>query len=314
MPSLVKTITPVNIVEEKEKFFRAWKRNEAYNPQFEYEWDDVKNFSTDEKQKLFETIKLQNHENIVKNSQEFFSTKLSAKNINLAKDLIKNVPAKMDTPADEEVVRVFENAFKIFRLEYHLEVSSKRGFNFRPSYRNKKIVYSKYATLDFYSLDSEVKHELAHVIRYENSKYNQIDQDKDYLPLEEGIASYATYQGDDGYTAKFQHAAEYLATEVALKGSFQDVINFFINVGFTVNLAWQRAIRHKFGFKDTSKPGDIMKPAMYFQWGERVTGLSVKDRLRLFMGRIGLSSLDGISLYRGRFEAEMLIDFFKLNG
>ena len=111
----------------------------------------------------------------------------------------------------------------------------------------------------------------------------------------------------------FQHAAEYVATEIGLNGSLRDVFDYFNEIGFDKELAWQRAIRHKFGFIQTNKPGDIMKPSMYYYNRQKVGQLSDGERLRLMVGKISIEDLDMHNSYKGRFPAEKVIKFFKLN-
>lgn len=162
----------------------------------------------------------------------------------------------------------------------------------------------------FFSAEGEAMHEIAHIVRFENSIYNKIPISEKYLPTEEGLATYVNDLSKRGDASAFQHACEYLSGKVAVNGSMRDVFNFFVSKGFNRELAWQRGIRHKFGIKDTSKPGGIVKPAMYFAKKMEVKNLSLDEQTRLFCGKISLDELDQFQSYKGRFDKELIQLYF----
>jgi hypothetical protein len=116
--------------------------------------------------------------------------------------------------------------------------------------------------------------------------------------------------GECGDASLFQHATEYTATEIGLKSSLRQMIEYFCDIGFTKELAWQRAIRHKFGFVDTSQSGDIMKPSMYFYTEQKLKNLQMNDLLKLFVGKISLKEIHTIKKYSGLIPQEKLLTFF----
>ncbi len=83
-------------------------------------------------------------------------------------------------------------------------------------------------------------------------------------------------------------------------------------LGMSKDLAWKRSSRHKFGFVDTSQPGDILKPAMYYANEIKVAKLTTDEKLRLFVGKIALSELSGYPTYTGIWSAEKIIAYFKI--
>src|SRR5690606_27046430 len=135
----------------------------------------------------------------------------------------------------------------------------------------------------------------------------------DFLPTEEGLASYiGDFHATGGEIGYFRHAAEFAASAIGLNGSLREIYDFFVGLGFSKELAWQRGIRHKFGFKNTAKPGDILKPAIYFEFEEKIRKLSEDAIIRLFNGKFSLNDLPLHSEYKGYFEKEKLIEYFGL--
>src|SRR3989339_2155864 len=105
---------------------------------------------------------------------------------------------------------------------------------------------------------------------------------------------------------------EYVASSVGVKGSLRDIYEAMCEFGMDRELAWKRAARHKFGFVDTSRPGDILKPAMYFDNEMKVYKLSTNEKLRLFVGKIHQDELVDYPHYTGLWPAEQIISYFHL--
>lgn len=310
--SLLSIITPLNLEEEKVKFFS----DSNYHPQFSYDWGKGKYDewleNNNHYESLMRAIFQQEGSQITSEAEKIFQTTITDEYLQRAKENIKIAPQKLTQPSNELVAHEFQKAFKQLGLvEYSLEIVFKDGFNFRPSPSNKKIYMSQSMNAEFYSVDAEIKHELAHIIRYENGKHNKIKRDGDYLPTEEGLASYCQdYTGEYGTTSLFQRSAEYVATLIGMTASLRDVFNFMIEIGFSKELAWQRATRHKYGFQNTQMQGDIMKPAMYFYQQQKIKELSSDEKYRLFMGKISSASLEKYPEYKGRVPLNVLKTFY----
>ncbi len=311
--SLLDAITPINLKDEKVKFF---KNNFNYNPAFEYKWEKIQfernKYKNPFKQGLIYAVLDQNTNLIIENAKSYFGVDIN-KYKKKAQEIIKNTGLTYLNQNVEDLANEFEKAFNYFDLqEYKVEIADLHGFNCRPKTITKIMQISKYANLDLASISGTIKHEMVHVLRHENKIFNNLKKSHDYLSTEEGLASFLQDKSADSGLSLFQHAAEYLATEIALEGSFIDIFNFFLQAGFTKDLAWKRATRHKFGFKDTSKPGDIIKPAMYFYFENEIKKLNIDEILRLFIGKISIDDLKYYPEYKGRFEKEKLIEFFSL--
>jgi len=312
--NLIEWLTPTNLAEEKERYFSS----PTYQPQFSYIWDLPDKYQWilqhTEFRQLLEALHNQDPPSIVKAASKLFHTKVDPLVLKAAKTIVAIVPPKLSTPPLHEIIDSYQRAFNRLGLsDYRIDVVDQHGFNFRPSGVHKKVVMSKHVNLDFLSLEGVVKHELVHLIRYENGLYNRIAASPDYLPTEEGLACYCQDFTDSyGSSSLFQHASEYLTTEVALRGSLREAIDYLQDLGFSAELAWQRSIRHKYGFRDTAIPGDIMKPSMYFYHEQVVKALSQDEMYRLFIGKITVNQLAEHPYYLGKIQFNKLQEFYRL--
>lgn len=305
--SLIKLITPVNLAEEKEKFFKS----QNYNPIFKYNFENFAEYEKpiDLKERLVNAILGQNTNEITDTAKQLFQVDL-VKYRHKAESVIKNTKVGTIAFSLENIKSQFNSAVGFLGLGYKLSIVDKQGFNFRPSYKTKVLLMSKYANLEYFSVRGEIQHELTHIVRYENHKVNELKQSSDYLPTEEGLATLMQDSSKDENYSKFQHAAEYLASSIGVIGSLRDIFNYFICIGFSSELAWQRAIRHKFGFVDTTKPGDIIKPAMYFENSQDVAKLSKNQIFKLFQGRISIKDIEKVGDLQGIVSDQKIMEFF----
>lgn len=247
---------------------------------------------------------------VVKIAKERLETDLE-KHRAEAELLTSKFPEELPEDSLEDYISAFEEGFlKLGLTEYNLEIVYSDGFNFRPKPKDKKIIMNKNANMQFFGADGEARHELAHIVRYENGMFNDIPRSENYLPTEEGLATYVHDLSEFSEASKYQHACEYLAASIALESSLREVYDFFIEKGFEQELVWQRASRHKFGIKDTSKPGGIIKPAMYFAKCMEIVELIVDERVRLFVGKIEIEELPKYLDYSGKIEEGRLRDYF----
>ncbi len=313
MPAFLDILTPVNLREEEEKFFS----DKTYNPQLKYRWEkvDFDNFylKKPSRKSLVEAFLSRDSQKITKESSGVFETRVDNETLSLAKEYTKETPSKIDTTPPQLIARKFEEVLKYFEIDYKVLVVKKRGFGVRPRHSSKEIWISEGAERPFFTVEGVLKHEMVHIIRKVNSVANNIGTNPNFLPTEEGLATFIhDERAEGGETARFQHAAEYVASSVGVNGSFVDIFNCLVDLGFPEKLAWQRGIRHKYGFMDTSKPGDIMKPAMYFAHSLEIGKLSDEEKLRLFVGKIPTNKLSEFPEYRGAVERGKIVKYFSL--
>ena len=315
--NFLELITPTNLEVEKKKFFS----DPAYNATFQYIWEGtphtIPKDTPKSKATLLKAIFKQDHERITATAQKQFQTNLEEYNEEAEQTILKFQNTKDSKPpikdiSEKQICEKFQEAFEYFELDYKFNISAETGFSFRPKPFTKELVMSRVANFQFFTIEGEIRHELAHILRYENSKYNKIETEFDYLPTEEGLATYLQDSTAGNNYSEFQHAGEYLAGRVGKDGSLRNIYDFLIGIGFNKELAWQRSIRHKFGFKDTSIPGDIIKPAMYFLHSKRIAELSPRELLILFSGKISINSINKYSGYKGLFPEEKIRAFYSI--
>jgi hypothetical protein len=305
--NLLKLITPTNIAEERDRFFAS----ESYNPVFQYKHEDTKCISTviTQKENIINAVLKQDDEELVKRAKQYFETDLEKFSDEAQNIITQTQPSPISFNFDE-FNNLFNKANIILGTQFSLKVVDQHGFNIRPNYKTRELFFSKHAHFDFYSARSEIQHEFAHIIRYINHIHNKLLHYDSYLPTEEGLATLMSDSVKGTNYSEFQHAMEYLASGIGSKGSLRDIYNFFAQHGFSHDLAWQRSIRHKFGFTDTSKPGDIIKPAMYFAHSRVIAKLPNEHILKLFQGRIPLDAIADVKGLTGKITEDKILNFF----
>lgn len=308
MTSYLKIITPTNLATEEERFFSL----EDYSPRLEYDWNDqdLKEFvqGAPQGEPLAKALLSQDGEALTTAASAFFDVKFREGDIKLAQSLVAHPPVSSDGTA-EECAQLMRQKLARLGIDYTVEVVDQRGFQCRPSHRKRVLKLSKYMHLQFPSLDSITNHELVHIIRAVNGEYNHISASKRYLPTEEGLACLVQDEMLKCPTASsFQHALEYLAAYLSQTSSFREVYNFFIEHGSDPKNAWLRGIRQKFGLKDTSKPGGLVKSGMYFYHENLLRSCSQSELLRLFVGKISLADLPAYPEYVGKIPREAILE------
>jgi len=305
----LKVITPINIVEEKEKFFAS----KTYSPQLEYRWDAA---SVEEYKRkmprmvpLIDALIQQDGGAIVREASKYFDVVFRPEDIALAKSLITTIPVPSNGTA-QEYAAVLERKLADLGIDYKVEIVDKHGFQGRPDHKAHIMHISKHLHLQFLSLDGIANHELVHIIRAVNGKYNGISPDDNYLPTEEGLACLV----QDNLLAQpspsvFQHALEYLAAGLSRTAGFREVYNFLIAHGSDPQSAWLRGIRQKFGMRDTSQPGGLVKSGMYFYHEQLLRELDKSELIRLFVGKIPLSRLPEYPSYGGELPRQVIEAF-----
>jgi hypothetical protein len=309
--TFLRILTPLNLREEGERFLAS----STYHPTFTYEWDreELDDFVRIRPYMgpLVRAIEAQDADAISREAGVRFETTMDTDALAEARTRLLKFGDELHPVPVPEIAAAFQRAFDFFGIDYTIRIVDKPGFYFRPFHDKRVFLISATTELQFFTVDGALKHELTHILRYLNTIHNGIVNSPNYLPTEEGLASFMqdTY-GDLGERSLFQHAAEYVATDVGLKGSLRDVYDFFREQDFSPTLAWQRAARHKFGFVDTSLPGDIMKPSMYYFHERRIAAIPEADRWKLFVGKVAERDLPGIPEYRGAVPLDKLREFY----
>jgi len=258
---------------------------------------------------LIDALLQQDSDAIVWEASCFFDVVFRPEDIVLAKRLIITVPTESNGTA-QEYAALLRRKLANLGIDYKVKIVDKHGFQGRPDHKAHVMRISKHLHLQFLSPEGIVNHELVHIIRAINGKYNDIAVDPDYLPTEEGLACLV----QDNLLAQpsassFQHALEYLAADLSRTAGFREVYDFLIAHGSDPQSAWLRGIRQKFGMRDTSQRGGVMKSGMYFYHEQLLHSLNKDELVRLFVGKIPLAKLSHYPKYTGQLPQEVVEAF-----
>ncbi len=296
--------TPVNLADEKKKFFAS----DGYNPQFKYkvvknkndeilnelmkvnEIVDVDPRVSDFYTKLVEDKKLASDLMHAVGANGLF-TELSIKKFRLPRDTlfrnacrvlrgkvsIYNVVDTSNIKKDvyleyADVEKVFSFVFEEFGLnDWGVERSKNISSNgVKTAIKKRKIYVDPDIKKTPLELKKTVVHELTHVIRTHNGELTGImalgkPNLTNYLDVEEGLAMYNEEQM--GYLKDVdlrERAGAVYAVYVGRGLSFRELYNVLLGF-FSKQKAFKIAYLVKRGMGDTSVPGISVKPVVYFR-------------------------------------------------
>ena len=306
---------PLNIKEEKEKFFK----DEEYNPLFEYPLmkidfkDAYKKINslrfkdsvmdTILKNKAKETLNLlKMMENLGKKDFTKYSKKVfgspskdllkKAEKLVLCKDCKIHEPKRKITT--KKALLRFKKIIKDLNINWEVidqDIASKAIVI--PS--SRKFVIKRDGIFSSKEMRRLIVHEIyTHVLRTE---FGLIQPYKIFLfgfagyeETEEGLALYKEKRaGLLDKRALRGYAARSLAVDKAIGGSFRDVFNFLNNY-FGREKAWDIAVRVKRGLKKTEKPGAFTKDLIYLNGYLKVRNFIKNDSglYLLHYGKVGI--------------------------
>ena len=128
----LKLTTPLNIAEEKERFFAS----NSYEPQFVYDWDPAKltqlATSRPDLIPLRDALVSQDAAAIVKAGGNFFDIVFRPEDLNLARQLLRHIPEKTKDGA-QELAAAMATKLADLGIDYHVEIVDRHGFKCRPS-------------------------------------------------------------------------------------------------------------------------------------------------------------------------------------
>ena len=300
--SLIKKLTPINLLEEKEKFFA----NENYNPQFTYE-------------------KNVNNEILNKYSQ------LNSQTADLAQTIIDQAYYQKTETELRKLRGVKVNQKQIEdKIVKFLDMHGLRE-RFKIIWSNSFVARATITPdtvklrlpADFHKLDllSMLYHEIGtHALRrinYEQQPWFKKKKEhgfKNYLKTEEGLAALHSLLPLE-FQLAYMPALNYIAVKYAKKHSFAELWNFLIPYIDDPNRRFIFAFRKKRGLTDTSKPGGFTKDLVYFAglikvW--RYLKQNSFDPTNLYFGKMALENVDEAVKMNPDFEP-LLPSFFTTN-
>lgn len=305
--SYLKFITPTNLATEKERFFTIAN----YSPQLQYNWSEesISSFTKSNpcNGELIDALLSQDTTKIIHAAANYFNVEFRPEDITLAKKLASSIPPSINATATDYAT-LMQDKLTQLGIDYQVKLVDKHGFQARPVHNKQLLKISKHLHLQFLTPDEITNHELVHIIRAVNGQHNHIPTSSNYLPTEEGLACLIQDKFLATPTpAAFQHALEYLSAYLSQTAGFREIYDFLINHGFDAENAWLRGIRQKFGLRDTSQPGGLLKSGMYFYHENLLKTLTRDELLRLFVGKISLSNLSKYPSYTGIISKDILL-------
>ncbi|MFH0831165.1 MAG: tyrosine/phenylalanine carboxypeptidase domain-containing protein, partial [Parcubacteria group bacterium] len=164
----------------------------------------------------------------------------------------------------------------------------------------KTIFVHAHAALEITRLAPIITHEIeTHVLTTVNGAAQPLEIFKQgfagYTRTQEGLASYNV---EWRHPELFHRPARFwsrnaIAVDVALHGSFRDVYNHMVELGFIPHFAFGVAAKVKRGLIDTSKPGGFTKDYLYLAGRRDIMNFvgSGGDLRDLYIGKIFLDDL-----------------------
>ncbi len=320
---------PLNLDQEKEKFFNALNKKEQYNPSFIYipknsiysyysknttlatfknEMNEIfKEIGTDSLGLIFERklldlfdrielIKSVGTENFSQNSKGYYGeitreSKKYAKEI-LSKKINNNEKNILFLEAKKEM----ENALSKRKLKYKVIEKITPGSQVSVNVRTKEIMISKQVIFSKSQLDRLIAHEIeGHIYRYENGcaqpyKIFSRGLSKETLKTEEGIAVYIEQQKDINIDEQLkQYAGRLIAVNTAQKYSFYETFEEMKKY-FSEEESFNLTLRAKRGTLDQNRGGAFFKDILYLQGYREIADFAKeRDLNELYYGRYSIS-------------------------
>jgi len=246
-------VTPINLLEEKEKFFA----DQTYNPQFIFtepiDQDTLYRYGLPKKEYL-------------DLAKEILDKTYFGRN---EKDLIM-----LEGPilSQNEVNHKFTTFLKMHKLEERFSIVWSTAFTSRASINKNTIKLRNNAEFRKDGTIGLIYHEIGtHALRrinYEKQpwyrKKNEFGLTTDYLRTEEGLAALHSLLPKTFFSA-FNSAIRYLAIHYSQNFSFSELWQYIGAYIQDRETRWMVTFRQKRGLTDTSQPGGMTKDLVYFE-------------------------------------------------
>lgn len=316
---------PLNLKQEKKKFFSAIADDKVYNPKIKYEkkifneeiLEKIKNFKIDKKNDIYGFKKLYSEK--FKNKldeiycHKYWGTQESTKYaiayrgnpsyllLKKAKKFCDNykrqkIKFRRITPkvvGDELKKYVYEltkNKIKVTYIELYSKVNITAHAN----------LINVNPNISFRSLDlKRLKvHEIGvHYMRYYNGNQFGLkileSGTSNYIITEEGLAAYfEELMGVSSSAQLYIYAGRVIATYYCLTLGFYEIFKILKSYGFKDEDAFAITYRTKRNLSDTSKPGGFTKDYVYFKGYYKIKKYAKKNDIRdLFIGKIKIEDI-----------------------
>jgi len=279
--SLVHRLTPINLLQEKEKFFA----DQTYNPQFEYD-SEITDSDLHRYGRPSKTLANQAEEII---NRTFFDR--------TEEEVVASAGPYVPEP---EILDKFKTFLKMHRLDKRYTIQISSSYLSRTSVTSSSIKLRQPLKFREESLLGAIYHELGtHALRQVNSEAQPWFKQKkkyglnEYLFTEEGLAVIHSLLPRSEKSA-FRSARFFLVTHYAQELSFAETYQKATRLFSDPEKRWTAVVRQKRGLTDTSQPGGLTKDQVYFAGFTQVykwLQLHDGDITPLYFGKIALEDV-----------------------
>ncbi|MBN1494266.1 DUF1704 domain-containing protein [Candidatus Peregrinibacteria bacterium] len=313
-------LRPLNLMEEKQKFFKNFKNN----PQFVYpelNFDllalkkELDHIATDNSPLglLFEEKRTEIYKKInLLNNRTFdeftdYSIELygrpDEKLTNECLDYLAKNKNFYSLPAGsvtaEEAKTKMDEIFKKYSLE-KWETSIKENMvSDAVAGKNNRLFLRKGALFTPARLKNLIIHEIeTHILTAENGKNQNYEMFNrgfaNYLETQEGMAIYNIISQEKDEKYLFIAISLVVAVDMAMKHSFVEIFEQMLNYKIPPERAFRTALKVKRGLEDTSSPGGFTKDFLYYKGYKKIKdfvgrGGSIKD---LYIGKFSVDDIE----------------------
>lgn len=322
---------PLNLQEEKRKFFKALVDDIIYNPQIHFEkkrfnflkLEELKNLEINTSQDLYgfkklykkrlktKLIQLEYHRQwgqyesgqfaikywklpslLLLIKAKYFCKKFKRERVKFT----RSTPRKIGMALKEEVFTLTKNKINLRYIDMPAKV------NILP-YENL-IQINKNESFNSLDLKRLKVHEIGtHYMRYYNGcrqKINLLETGTaNYLETEEGLAAYMEdLAGVSSKAQMFIYAGRVIASYYAPKKSFYEIFKILKKYNFRDAAAFAITYRVKRNLSDTSQKGGYTKDYVYYKGYYKVKKFAKNNDIKdLFIGKIAISDMKLIKNY-----------------
>lgn len=295
MSSILRRLTPTNLLEEKEKFLL----DQNYNPQFVYEEP------TFEHELVQHGIPSKKYYDL---AQEIIDRTYFGRN---EEDLNMLEGKQLD---QDDVTQKISDFLKMHHLEDTIDIVWSHSFISRTTISAESIKLRLPVDFRREGLLGMLYHEIGtHALRRINYEQQPWFKRKkkygfsDYLKTEEGLASLHTLL-PKSFQSAYVQALRYMVVEVAQKASFVELWNYLGKYVQNFERRWIICIRGKRGLTDTSLPGGFSKDLVYFEGLVDVWQWLTKNDCRLnevYFGKLAIEDIDKAVQLNPHFEPRL---------
>ncbi len=329
-------LRPINLNEQKEEFFKNFKRN----PEFEYaelKFDtynlrkELEQIYTDDsplgilfekkKNEIYKKINLLDFrgysDEFTESSIELYG-KPSKELVNEATDLLLKSESEYSPPkgtiTDEEAKKKMDEVFKDYGLlNWEAKIKESMVSDVIAG-KNNRLFIRRGAIFTESRIKNLIIHEIeTHILTAENGKsqpYELFNRGlANYLESQEGLAIYNILdQKKDEAKNLYLSLSLVIAVDMAIKHSFVEIFEKMLEFKIPPERAWRTAVKVKRGLENTQDPGAFTKDFLYYKGYKQIkefiaTGGSMKD---LYRGKFNASDMDLVLQVPGIKESKYL--------